>query len=34
LHDEGKLDLERRILEYLPWLPIVAKQGVITPTIC
>jgi CubicO group peptidase (beta-lactamase class C family) len=31
LHDEGKLDLERPILEYLPWLPIVAKQGVITP---
>jgi len=31
LHDEGKLDLERSILEYLPWLPIVAKQGVITP---
>ncbi len=31
LHDEGKLDLERPILEYLPWLPIVAKQGTITP---
>ena len=31
LQDEGKLDLERPILEYLPWLPIVAKQGVITP---
>src|SRR5580692_10042582 len=31
LHDEGKLDLDRPILEYLPWLPIVAKQGVITP---
>ncbi|HTS31509.1 MAG TPA: serine hydrolase [Bryobacteraceae bacterium] len=31
LHEEGKLDLERPILEYLPWLPIVAKQGVITP---
>jgi CubicO group peptidase (beta-lactamase class C family) len=30
LHDEGKLDLERPILEYLPWLPIVAKQGTIT----
>jgi CubicO group peptidase (beta-lactamase class C family) len=29
LHDEGKLDLERPILEYLPWLPIVAKQGTI-----
>src|SRR6202042_3457935 len=24
LYDEGKLDLERPILEYLPWLPIVA----------
>lgn len=31
LYDEGKLDLERPILEYLPWLPIVAKQGAITP---
>ncbi len=31
LHDEGKLDLERPILEYLPWLPIVAKHGTITP---
>ncbi len=31
LHDEGKLDLDRPILDYLPWLPIVAKQGVITP---
>jgi len=31
LHDEGKLDLERPVLEYLPWLPIVAKQGAITP---
>jgi CubicO group peptidase (beta-lactamase class C family) len=31
LHDEGKLELERPILEYLPWLPIVAKQGAITP---
>jgi D-alanyl-D-alanine carboxypeptidase len=30
LHDDGKLDLERPILEYLPWLPIVAKQGTIT----
>src|SRR4051794_4447419 len=29
LHDEGKLDLERPVLEYLPWLPIVAKQGAI-----
>ncbi len=31
LHDERKLDLQRPILDYLPWLPIVAKQGVITP---
>jgi CubicO group peptidase (beta-lactamase class C family) len=31
LHDQGKLDLDRPILEYLPWLPIVAKQGTITP---
>jgi CubicO group peptidase (beta-lactamase class C family) len=31
LYDEGKLDLERPILEYLPWLPIVAKEGTITP---
>ena len=31
IHDEGKLDLERPILEYLPWLPIVAKHGTITP---
>jgi len=30
LHDEGKLDLTRPILDYLPWLPIVAKQGTIT----
>ncbi|MBZ5601530.1 MAG: beta-lactamase family protein [Acidobacteriia bacterium] len=30
LHDEGKLDLDRPILDYLPWLPIVAKQGTIT----
>ena len=30
LHDEGKLDLDRPILEYLPWLPIVAKHGTIT----
>ncbi len=31
LHDEGKLDFDRPILEYLPWLPIVAKHGAITP---
>jgi D-alanyl-D-alanine carboxypeptidase len=31
LHDEGKLDFDRPILEYLPWLPIVTKFGAITP---
>ena len=31
LHDEGKLDFDRPILEYLPWLPIVTKFGPITP---
>jgi len=31
LREEGKLDLERPILDYLPWLPLVAKQGAITP---
>jgi D-alanyl-D-alanine carboxypeptidase len=30
LHDEGKLDLDRPILDYLPWLPIVTKFGSIT----
>jgi len=30
LHDEGKLDFDRPILDYLPWLPIVAKHGTIT----
>ncbi len=30
LHDEGKLDFDRPILDYLPWLPIVAKFGTIT----
>lgn len=30
LHDEGKLDLERPVLDYLPWLPIVAEHGTIT----
>jgi CubicO group peptidase (beta-lactamase class C family) len=29
LREEGKLDLERPILEYLPWLPIEANYGVI-----
>lgn len=30
LREEGKLDLNRPILEYLPWLPIEANYGVIT----
>lgn len=30
LHDEGKLDFDRPILDYLPWLPIVTKFGPIT----
>jgi len=30
LHDEGKLDLDKPILDYLPWLPIVAQHGTIT----
>jgi D-alanyl-D-alanine carboxypeptidase len=30
LHDEGKLDFDRPILDYLPWLPIVTKHGTIT----
>jgi CubicO group peptidase (beta-lactamase class C family) len=30
LREEGKLDFERPILEYLPWLPIEANYGVIT----
>jgi CubicO group peptidase (beta-lactamase class C family) len=30
LGEEGKLDLQRPILEYLPWLPIEASYGVIT----
>lgn len=30
LRDEGKLDLHRPILEYLPWLPIEANYGIIT----
>ncbi len=30
LREEGKLDLHRPILEYLPWLPIEASYGVIT----
>lgn len=30
LRDEGKLDLEQPILEYLPWLPIESTFGAIT----
>jgi D-alanyl-D-alanine carboxypeptidase len=30
LREEGKLDLNRPILEYLPWLPVQANYGVIT----
>jgi CubicO group peptidase (beta-lactamase class C family) len=30
LRDEGKLDLDRPILEYLPWLPIETGYGVVT----
>jgi D-alanyl-D-alanine carboxypeptidase len=30
LHDEGKLDLNRPVLEYLPWLPINMPYGPIT----
>ncbi|HEX4227053.1 MAG TPA: serine hydrolase domain-containing protein [Bryobacteraceae bacterium] len=30
LRDEGKLDLDQPILEYLPWLPIETGYGVIT----
>jgi CubicO group peptidase (beta-lactamase class C family) len=30
LRDEGKLDLDRPILEYLPWLPIEMSYGPIT----
>lgn len=30
MQDEGKVDLERPILDYLPWLPIDAPLGTIT----
>ncbi len=30
LHDEGKVDLNRPVLEYLPWLPITTPYGSIT----
>jgi D-alanyl-D-alanine carboxypeptidase len=31
LHDEGKVDLHRPVLEYLPWLPVTMPYGPITP---
>ena len=30
LHDEGKLDLHRPVIEYLPWLPVTMPYGPIT----
>ena len=30
LHDEGKLDLHRPVLDYLPWLPVNTPYGPIT----
>jgi CubicO group peptidase (beta-lactamase class C family) len=30
IRDEGKLDLDKPILEYLPWLPIETGYGVVT----
>jgi D-alanyl-D-alanine carboxypeptidase len=30
LHDEGKLDLQRPVLEYLPWLPVTMPYAPIT----
>ena len=30
LRDEGKVDLHRPVLEYLPWLPVVMSYGPIT----
>ena len=30
MQDEGKLDVQRPILEYLPWLPIDQSRGVVT----
>ena len=30
LRDEGKVDLHRPVLEYLPWLPVVMPYGPIT----
>lgn len=30
LHDEGKLDLHKPVLEYLPWLPLREEYGPVT----
>ena len=30
LRDEGKVDLHRPVIEYLPWLPVVMPYGPIT----
>jgi D-alanyl-D-alanine carboxypeptidase len=30
MRDEGKLDLHKRVLDYLPWLPIAESFGLIT----
>src|SRR5580704_17185613 len=30
LRDEGKVDLHRPVLEYLPWLPVIMPYGLIT----
>jgi CubicO group peptidase (beta-lactamase class C family) len=31
LYEEGKLDLQKPVLEYLPWLPITTRFGPISP---
>ena len=30
LHEEGKLDLQKPVLDYLPWLPIVTSYGAVS----
>lgn len=30
LHEEGKLDLHKPVLDYLPWLPIVTSYGAVS----
>jgi CubicO group peptidase (beta-lactamase class C family) len=30
LHEQGKLDLQRPVLDYLPWLPIVTSYGALS----